>query len=85
MGSIDKPNFIPVELAEVKPGQRQLKLDPEQTNALISQTAVAPHLRHKRINDAVNTQANLPADAVARGFGMQVSPEMAQASPQPQP
>ena len=76
VGTPAKAIYLPIEVCRLASGQRQLKLDSQQTAQMIKVTAQKPDQRSRRIDKALNQDSKLSTDAVVRTFGMQVSNQM---------
>ena len=76
VGTPAKAIYLPMEVCKLAPGQRQLKLDSQQTANMIKVTAQKPDSRCRRIDKALNQDGKLSTDPVVRAFGMQVSNQM---------
>ena len=70
-------NYLPMEVCEVAPGQRILKLSDELTRNIIRFTAVKPEERREQIRLALQ-QAGVAQDPAARAFKIQIDQRMIQ-------
>ncbi|GMH42602.1 hypothetical protein BSKO_10521 [Bryopsis sp. KO-2023] len=70
-----KINYLPPEVCEVVPGQRQTKLTDMQTREIITFAAKKPHERKAGIERALG-QSGITRDGVTRNFGIDVQNRM---------
>ena len=68
-------NYLPMEVCEIAPGQRILKLSDELTRNIIRFTAVKPDERKEKIQLALE-QAGIAQDPAAQAFKLQIDHNM---------
>lgn len=68
--------YMPMELCNVAPGQRRLKLNEKQTAAMIKLAAQKPWDRSARIQEYVSKSSGLLQDQTLKDFNLTVSPKM---------
>ena len=68
--------YMPIELCNVAPGQRRLKLNEKQTAAMIKLAAQKPWDRSGRIHEYVSKSSGLLQDQTLKDFNLTVSPKM---------
>lgn len=76
VGTRSRPIALPMELCVISPGQRRLKLTPEQTSEMIRHAAARPQVRANFITDTVARTSGFDSDPNLKEFGIKVEPRM---------
>jgi len=76
VGSKQRNNYIPLEVARIRHGQKSSKkLTEEQTSVMIKNVCWDAPLREQKINEMVEA-AGFANDAFASAFGLKLNPKM---------
>lgn len=75
-GSGSRRIALPMELCTIAPGQRHLRLTPDQTATMIRTAAAPPSERERFITETVGQTAGFGNDPQLREFGVRVEPRM---------